>query len=355
MKVPEPRKLSSGSWFIQLRLNGVSVPITADTKTACKRQAELIKAEHRVGKREIGGVRSDATMRQAIDQYITAKRNELSPSTVRGYRTIQNTRFKRYMDRPLKSVKNWQAVYDEEIPLISPKTLKNSFAFIKSVYKFAMNRPMPEVNCVPVPPKPRPYLDYVQIQTFLEAIRGDHCEIGALLALHSLRSSEIFGLTWEENIDLKKNQIIVAGAAVLDENSNLVRKETNKTKASRRYVPIFIPRLSELLQNEPDKHGQVMTYKTSGGLRHAIDRICKSASLPPVGIHGLRHSFASLAVHLGLPEETAMAIGGWSDFHTMRKIYTHISNKDMADHVQALTAFYKNANKNANKLEKVNK
>ena len=27
MKVPEPRQLPSGNWFVQLRLNGVSVPI----------------------------------------------------------------------------------------------------------------------------------------------------------------------------------------------------------------------------------------------------------------------------------------------------------------------------------------
>lgn len=348
MKVPEPRKLSSGAWFIQLRLNGVSIPVTATTKTECKRQAAMIKAEYRAGKREISRTQTELTLSQAIDKYIEDKRNELSPSTIRGYKAIQVTRFKRYMDRPIKSIKNWQDVYNNEIQLVSPKTLKNSFALIKSVYKHVTGKPISEVNCVPVVPKPRPYLDYAQIQIFLDAIHGDHCEIGALLALHSLRSSEIFGLTWEYNIDLVNRQIKVAGAAVLDEHSNLIHKETNKTAASRRYVPIFIPRLTELLEATPNKQGRVITYETSGGLRVAINRICKSVNLPTVGIHGLRHSFASLAVHLGLPEETAMAIGGWSDFHTMRKIYTHISHKDMKAHVNSLTEFYENANKNAN-------
>ena len=47
MKVPEPRKMSSGNYYIQLRLGGVSIPVTAPTAAECKRQAALIKAEQR--------------------------------------------------------------------------------------------------------------------------------------------------------------------------------------------------------------------------------------------------------------------------------------------------------------------
>lgn len=352
MKVPEPRKLSSGSWFIQLRLGGVSVPITAATKTECKRQAASIKADYLVGKRDINRAKTELTLTKAIDKYIEDRRNELSPSTIRGYRTIQRTRFLDYMSKPIKNIKNWQEVYDNEIPKCSPKTLKNSFAFIKSVYKHETGSPMPEVNCVPVPPNPRPFLDYEQILIFLDEVHGRSCELGALLALHSLRCSEIFGLTWEESIDLRKQQIKVAGAAVKNEDNILVFKDTNKTEASRRNVPIFIPRLAELLESTADKSGQVINYQTSGGLRLAIDRACKRASLPLVGLHGLRHSFASLALHLGLPEETTMALGGWSDFQTMRTIYTHISHQDMTSHITLLSDFYKNANENANTSKK---
>ena len=38
MKVPAPRKLPSGSWFIQLRLGGESIPVTAATAKDCTRE-----------------------------------------------------------------------------------------------------------------------------------------------------------------------------------------------------------------------------------------------------------------------------------------------------------------------------
>ena len=47
-----------------------------------------------------------------------------------------------------------------------------------------------------------------------------------------------------------------------------------------------------------------------------------------------------------------MEIGGWSNDQTMRKIYTHIAQQDIASHAKAFTEFFDNkteiANENAN-------
>ena len=64
------------------------------------------------------------------------------------------------------------------------------------------------------------------------------------------------------------------------------------------------------------------------------------AGVPYVKAHGLRHSFASLACHLGLREETAMRIGGWADYHTMKKIYTHVDPEDIVEDSARMLAFY---------------
>ena len=71
-----------------------------------------------------------------------------------------------------------------------------------------------------------------------------------------------------------------------------------------------------------------------------------------MGVHGLRHSFASLAFHLGLTEQETMELGGWSDYNTMRKIYTHLAAADRLKSQNKMAAFFKaNANKDANQNE----
>ena len=130
MKVPEPRKLKSGTWFIQLRLDGVSVPVTASTAKECKHQAELIKAEHNTGKRAVE--RAKPTLSVAIDKYIEKRKNVLSPSTIDGYKRIQRNRFKGMMDEPI-TADGWQEAVNEEARDASPKTVRNAYRFIVSV------------------------------------------------------------------------------------------------------------------------------------------------------------------------------------------------------------------------------
>lgn len=50
-----------------------------------------------------------------------------------------------------------------------------------------------------------------------------------------------------------------------------------------------------------------------------------------------------LAYELGLSEMETMALGGWSDAGTMRKIYTHLSNSRRSEGVAQLGAFYASA------------
>ena len=346
MKVPEPRKLPSGTWFIQMVLGGVSVPVSAPTKQECKNRATLIKAEYKANKRQISRSNSTITLSEAIDGYIAAKKNSLSPSTVRGYRTIQKARFQKYMDSQIHNIRDWQAVYNSEVGRLSPKSLNNSFSFLQTVAKFYKVQ-MPTIDKVTAVPSERPFLDYSEILKFCEAIKGEEWEAEALLALHSLRASEILGLSWDD-IDLDRGIIHVRGSAVFDADNKLVTKDTNKTRASRRDIPIFIPRLGEVLEERQKKKKPIRYFKRTGNLSSAIEKTCKAAKITPVTVHGLRHSFASLCFHLHIPEETAMRLGGWSDFTTMRKIYTHIANQDLKQHTDDLTAFFKNTNENPN-------
>lgn len=345
MKVPEPRKLSSGNYFIQLRLDGVSVPVTAPTAKECKDTAAYVKAQHRAGKRPKKANNADKTLTQAIDDYIAARSNTLSLLTIRGYRTIQKNRFQSVMNKKLKDINDWKTICNDEAKLCAPKTLKNSYHFITSV--LAENGVETEKVKLPqIVEKETKWLEPEQVLKFIEAVKGKKCEIPALLALSSLRRSEIYALSWDD-IDLENRMIKVSGAMVLDEDNNVVQQDTNKNTSSQRDVPIMIDSLYDALNACKNKQGNLMSGHPNT-LYAQINRVCKASELPEVGVHGLRHSFASLAYHLGVSEKTAMLIGGWSDYETMRKIYTHIAKRDVLKAEQDLTAFFKNANKNAN-------
>lgn len=341
MKIPEPKKLKSGTWFIQLRLTApdgkrVSVPVSAATKKECIRAAELIKAEHRTGRKTVrpsGG----ETLGQLTDSYIEKRRNTISPSTIDGYMRIRENRFKSIMPLPVSRIKDWQSVINGEAALCSGKTLKNAWGLICSVLK-SVGMAVPDVTLPQVISNSRPWLNYNEITLFLQAVKGKGGELPALLALHSLRRSELLALTWD-NIDLSRGVIFVRGAVVQDEHHQFAKRSENKNVSSQRVVPIMIPRLRELLEAAPDKTGKLVNVSPHY-VAQQINNVCRSAGLPEVGCHGLRHSFASLAHHVGMPEAECMRLGGWSDASTMRKIYTHIAELDVEKYSNLMASFY---------------
>lgn len=347
MKVPEPRKLQSGTWFIQLRLGGVSVPVSATTKKECIRQAQLIKAEHQSGKNKVRS-KSSVTVRDMMQNYIDSLPDDTSPATIRGYDIILRNRFQTAADKSPDNV-DWQAVIEAESKKYSYKTLKNSWGFLCSCFRYACY-PIPSITFPKQKKKSaeRPFLQPDEILKVLPLLKGRKYEIPALLALHSLRRSEIMALQYED-IDFKSCTISVHGATVQDKNNQLVKKDTTKTLSSTRTVPIMIPQLKDAVIRSGKTSGPIWSG-TPCGLYRTMEDVCNQLDIPNVGSHGLRHSFASLAYHLGMSELEAMEIGGWSDYQTMRKIYTHLSSIDRKKAENKMAEFYKNANKNANEI-----
>ena len=331
IKVPKPRKLRSGAWNIELRAEGQS--ITEATAELCEAKARAIRAGFIEAKKAAPKMTVDA----ALEAYIKS-RELLSPSTLRGYEAIRRTRFKTISNKDINAV-DWQKAINAEAKLCSPKTLKNAWGLFSPALKSAGVDPG-EVTLAQVASEELPWLDYEQIKTFLSAVEGKPCELGALLALHSLRRSEIYALT-AADVDLAKGLIHVEGAAVLDVDNNLTQKDTNKNDTSRRTVPIMIPRLREMLPEAmAAADGGALVQGSLNTLYVQINRVCDAAGLPRVGVHGLRRSFASLAYHLRWSELETMRVGGWSDFNTMRKIYTKLAERDKSAAVQKMEQFY---------------
>ena len=334
-KVPEPRQLPSGAWHIRMHIESQTLYITRPTKEEAIAEAMAIKSGLKAASQTPG---REKTVTQAIDAYIESRQNVLSPATIRGYRIIQKNRFQSVMHTKIGTItpQRWQAIVNAEARQYSAKTLKNTWGFMASVIHEATDQ-IVEVKLPQVVPNERPFLDRDEITVFLRELRGDKVEIAALLALSSLRRSEIMALDWQD-VDLENGLIHVRGAMVQDEHNQMVRKKETKNVSSRRTVPIIAP-LREALERVEDKTGPVATTSLTR-MYENINRVCRRCGLPEVGVHGLRHSFASLAYDLRVPEKATMKMGGWSDPGTMRKIYTHISEKRAENYKSDFTAFF---------------
>lgn len=330
IRIPQPRQLPSGSWNIQLRLEGKSISVTEDTEALCRAKATAIKAGMLTQERE----KKAPTLGVLIDDYIADKRAVLSPSTIRGYNAIRKGRFKAYMDKQANKI-NYQRMISDERNIAQYKTVKNAWGLASAALKAGGITPPDNINFGQHIKTEKQFLSADQIDIFLEGARGRPCELCALLALHGLRASEIKDLT-PEDIDAADNIIHVRGAAVRGE-SGLVHKATNKNSTSRRDVPIFLPRLLELIPAE----GEYIVPQCTTNLRDGINLVCRKNGLPEVGIHGLRHSFASIAlITLQMPTKTVMQLGGWATDTVMRDIYTHYAREERQKDAAKLIEYF---------------
>ena len=327
-KVPAP--MNKGNvWFSQVTLGDERVYVSAHSESEYYAKAKAVKA----GLIEIEKNRPKNTLGAVIDSFLHDNDSVLSPSTLRSYKSYRKHRFQQFMDSDVEDI-NWQRMVNEESRKVSPKTVRNAYRLVTASLTHA-DMPRPTVNLPQNPRNERPWLDYMQIQSFTLDLRGKSYELGALLALNGLRLSEILHLS-SDDVDLKNEIIHVRGATVFDSNGKLVDKKTNKNKTSTRDVHIVIPRLTELIRG---KDGKLVTMHPSN-LYEDINRLCKKLNLPQTGVHGLRHSYASLCYHLKWSEATTMREGGWANTDTVHKIYTHLAAQDANKDIEKMKKFY---------------
>ena len=330
VKVPAPRRLPSGTYFAQLTVDGERVSISAPSEKEYYTRARAAK----LGLIEAKKAGPKKTVGEAIDEFINSTSRVLSPSTIKAYKSYRKHRFQSVMDKDITAPISWQKVVNDEYNGISAKTVANAWRLITASFN-AQGLQAPVVALPKISKPSRPWLDYEQITAFLEAMEGEPCELAALLALHGLRRSELLHLT-SADVDLDKGLIYVRGASVYDDTGKFISKETNKNATSTRTVHIVIPRLKAILSGID---GVLITARPNTPYKQ-INRVCAAAGLPCVGYHGLRHSFASLAYHLGWSEATTMREGGWSTSKTVHEIYTHLAAQDANADIEKMREFY---------------
>lgn len=328
VRVPVP-KHRGNTWCAQLMVKGERKFITAESEEEYYAKARAAKT----GMIEIKKAAPKLPLGTAIDNFIHDNDSVLSPSTINAYKSYRKTRFQNCMNSDVHQI-NFQSMVNEESKDVSPKTVINAWRLVTASLRHA-GETVPTVNLPQRARSDRPWLDYEQIQVFLSAVKGKPYELGALLALHGLRRSELLHLT-AADVDTEKNVIHVRGASVIGDGNKLVEKQTNKNSTSARDVNIVITRLNDLVKG---KEGKLVTTNPTT-LYGAINGLCEKTGLPKVGVHGLRHSYISLCFHLGWDMKTVMREGGYSNLQTVNNVYRHLATQDANADIQQMRSFF---------------
>lgn len=316
MRIPEPKQLPSGQWYIQLMVDGQRYNKAFDTPEEAAVWAVQIKTrsvEYHKSPRRM-------TVGEAVDHYIELKEPVLSPSTVRGYREtkrnlmgelirvslpdLDQDRVQRWINSLVKAGK-------------SPKTVSNAHGLLSAVlaeYKpdMALHTTLPQKRRqeVQIPTES-------EIKTIIAASKGTKYELPLTLAAWlGLRRSEITGLRWED-VD---GEYLHVRRAIVKGTDGPVEKGTKTASGTRRiHLP---PYLVDLIHAQPKTDEHIITL-SGHAIYDALRRICKKAGLPCYRLHDLRHLNASILLAEGIPDKYSMQRMGHATNNMLKTTYQH--------------------------------
>lgn len=191
-----------------------------------------------------------------------------------------------------------------------------------------------------------------QLCQLLRAVRGHPLELPVRLACNlGLRRSEILGLRWQD-VDLHSGLITVRKVRTTIGNQ-IVEKEP-KTAGSCR--TLSIAPLYELLTLLRRTYQYRRTHAIPCGpedllvlnsrdqpwhpnvLTTTLDRFVASRELPAITIHGLRHTFASMASNARVPMFQISKAMGHSSPSVTQRVYTHLFDPTHGEVLAAVAA-----------------
>lgn len=298
-------------WRISEQRDGVRYRVTVDHQPSKREASDLI--HEKVMEAEPNICKKDS-FEYSCNKYIEIKSNVLSPSTIRGYRTIIRSMSESFRKTPTAAITQEliQVEVNSYAASHSPKSTRNLHGFISAV--LAVYRP--RLNISTTLPQRRKYEAVTplesQIEQILDAVAGTEYEIPYRLGIYGMRRGEICAIT---SADLKGNMLRINKSKVLADNNQWIIKPFPKTTESERTIYIDDNLATLILERGTafDDH--------PNRLNHHLHRLLKRLDLPAFRFHDLRAYYASMAHAMGIPDKYIMAHGGWSSTNIMDRVY----------------------------------
>ena len=328
------KKLPSGNWRVQATHtdeDGITHRVSFTEPTAAKAEAKA--ALWQAGMLERDEDKKHVPLGTAIDEYIdTCRITGLSPATIRGYVSLRKTAFntiihKRVDKMTLRDVQLW---INSRAAEVTPKSLRNSLALLRTVLKTAGNRMDFTLLKLPKPKRTEMEIpDDETVRSMLLSVYDDDDMFIAisLAALMGLRRSEIAALHWSDIRTTKDGRAVLSvnKAMVMGENGTYAEKEP-KTSAGTR--DLIIP--SSLYEEIRCRRSlrPCLISMTPNALSLKYSRLAKEYGAPSQ-FHALRHYHASVMLREGVPEKYIVADMGHSSFDMVKRVYGHVMSEKL--------------------------
>lgn len=155
-----------------------------------------------------------------------------------------------------------------------------------------------------------------------------HLVVWALALCCGLRRGELCGLRWDD-IDLQRCIITVARQRITLADGRTITAPP-KSRSSVRTLAISEDLASWLADHRPAAGGYVAIASSTGrpitpsGLDQAWRRAVHAAGMPPITLHGCRHTCGAAAVRAGVAMRVLQDIMGHSSDAVTSRIYAHV-------------------------------
>ncbi len=179
-------------------------------------------------------------------------------------------------------------------------------------------------------PKKRKYLNEFELKLFIRELELDEDPtidwLLLLIAKTGLRFAEALGLT-KKDFDFEKQQITISktwdyknccGGFKPTKNISSVRKVQMDWKLSMQFNKLLHPLGDDELVFV--RHKRIF----NSTVNNRISRICSNLEIPPISVHGLRHTHASLLILTGVSIASIAKRLGHANMTTTQQTYLHI-------------------------------
>ena len=243
--------------------------------------------------------------------------------------------------------KLFSAVPGEEKPL-APKTVLHHHRLISSIldkavkWQVIFSNPCDRVEPPKVERKEAKYLDEKQAADLLACLEREPLQYRAMITLFlysGMRRGELCGLEWSDVnikdclIDINKSSLYLSGRGIFEDET--------KNFSSKRVIKVPVPVMELLsahkrtqteelfrLGDKWERTNKVFTQWDGkpihpDSITSWFKKFIKRNGLPPVSIHSLRHTNATLLIAGGADLRTVSKRLGHSNMSTTGNIYTH--------------------------------